>query len=177
MGSTSTPRIPIAWMQYIASAARRYAIGVLDPEDLVQIGVMAFILASRRHQPSVGPFDRYVRVAIRNAMLKARLAEQRQYDLPGDESWVRDDASGPFAPEDTENDYIQRLEDQAVAERMEAWKGTLTRADAIVVEGLFFDERPQESVARELGVTQARVSQRKKRVLANGHAALSDMTL
>jgi len=46
------------------------------------------------------------------------------------------------------------------------WTRTLNRQDLIVVEGVFYDETSQRDLAARLGVTQARVSQRKKALLA-----------
>jgi len=77
MGSTSTPRIPKPWLQYITTAARRYATSMLQPDDLRQVGCVTYILARQRYLPDRGPFESYAKKAIKNAMLKARQAEQR----------------------------------------------------------------------------------------------------
>jgi RNA polymerase sigma factor (sigma-70 family) len=171
MGSTSTPRIPTPWLQYIANAARRYATGVLHADDLRQIGCVTYILARQRYLPDRGPFEPYAKAAVKNAMIKARQAEQRHYDLPANAAIVSNDEDGdPWA---AENRRVDEMASNIGRQLVKDWTQTLNRQDLIVVEGVFYDEASQRDLAVRLGVTQARISQRKKALLARAVTELA----
>lgn len=172
MGSTSTPRIPNPWLKYIASAAPRYATGALHSDDLRQIGCVAYIRARARHLPSRGPFEPYAKTAIKNAMLDARRAEQRQYDLPANAAAVSLDDEG--TPWSAETCRVDDLGTATAGEIVRRWTKTLSGKDQIVIEGVFYDEVSQRELAARLGVSQPAVSQRKSAVLARAVVELAE---
>ncbi len=161
----STPPVPRIWLLYIKKQSRKYAVAMIDRDDVEQIGREAFLKARERYDPKKGPFEHYAKVAINNALLNARIAEQRFWGTgtpPTDDAGLDAGPDPLWAAEDIALDaIIQRDVDASIA----AWRQRLSAPAAAVVEALYYRDLSQRDFAAEQGVTQARISQRNGEML------------
>lgn len=171
--SKSVPAIPANWSNYINRTARRYACGLFSTEDAESTASEAFIRARARYVPAKGPFQNYAVTAIRNALLNARIAEQRTRDIPADPNGGSEDVAAPAwaVEEETLRAIDQAERDRAVSD----WTDRLPAKYASLYQGLYDRNLSQRNYAAQAGVSQAAVSQRNKRLLRLGEKALAGL--
>jgi RNA polymerase sigma factor (sigma-70 family) len=168
----STPPIQGKWIRYIERHAGKYACGMFSPEDAEQVAVEAYIKAQKRYVPAKGVFDNYARASIRNALLKARIAEQRHWqhrDLPEDDAAI---GEGP-ASSAGEEAVIDLMVEAETVRSVSRWANDLPPNLAALWQGLYARDMSQREFAAEAGVTQACISQRNGKLIAHARAALT----
>lgn len=168
--SKSAPAIPAKWSTYIKRSARSYACGVFSPEDAEQTGLEAFVRARARYNPAKGPFDHYTKAAIRNALLNARVAEQRHWEIPADPADGGDVETPAWA---AEGEALGAIDEADKARAISAWADSLPASLSSLYRGLYGQEMSQRELAAKAGVSQAAVSQRNQRLLQLGEEALA----
>lgn len=168
--SKSAPAIPAKWYSYIKQSARSYACGVFSPEDAEQTGLEAFVRARARYNPAKGAFDHYARAAIRNAMLNARVAEQRHWDIPVDPADAGDTETPVWA---AEGEVLAAIDEADKVRAVSAWADSLPGSLSSLFRGLYGRDMSQRDLAVEAGVSQAAVSQRNQRLLRLAEQALA----
>jgi DNA-directed RNA polymerase specialized sigma24 family protein len=122
--SNSAPGIPAKWSRYIKRSARPYAFGVFSTEDAEQTAFEAFIRARTRYVPAKGAFENYAKSAIRNALLNARIAEQRHWEIPANP----DDGGGeevPTPPLAAEDEALRAIDEADKVRVVSAWTDSL----------------------------------------------------
>ena len=169
--SKSAPAIPAKWFSYINRSARSYACGVFSPDDAEHTGLDAFVRARARYNPAKGSFDHYAKAAIRNALLNARLAEQRHWEIPADpaDSGGGDIETPAWA---AEGEVLRAIDEAHKARAVSAWADKLPAALSSLYNGLYGRDMSQRELAAKSGVSQAAVSQRNQRLLQLAENAL-----
>jgi RNA polymerase sigma factor (sigma-70 family) len=170
--SKSVPVIPANWSRYIKRSARRYACGHFSPEDAEQTAFEAFIRARARYVPAKGPFQHYATSAIRNALLNARIAEQRFREIPADPN----DGGGEEVQTPAwaaEGEALRALDEAERGRAVSNWTDSLPAKYASLYQGLYCRNMSQRAFAARTGVSQAAVSQRNKRLLRLAETALA----
>jgi RNA polymerase sigma factor (sigma-70 family) len=169
--SKLTPGIPAPWLKYIKSHAGRYATGMFSRDDAVQVAAVAFLTAQARFKPGKGVFDHYVKAAIRNALLNARKTEQKHWDLRED---TDDDvkASDDVPHWAGEEIILEALEEASRSQRVLHWADALPLKFAPLWDALYARDMSQREFAAEIGVSQARISQRNGQFVARARADL-----
>ena len=170
--SNSAPAIPAKWFNYIKRSARSYAFGVFSPEDAEQTGLEAFVRARARYNPAKGAFDHYAKAAIRNALLNARIVEQRHWEIPADPA----DCGGgdiEMPAWAAEGEALGAIDEADKARAVSAWADSLPTALSSLYRGLYGRDMSQRELAAKAGVSQAAVSQRNQRLLQLAENALA----
>lgn len=168
--SKLAPAIPAKWFTYITRSARSYACGVFSPEDAEQTGLEAFVRARARYNPAKGAFDHYAKAAIRNALLNARVAEQRHWEIPADPADNGDIEIPAWA---AEAEVLAAIDEADKAQAVSTWANSLPASLSSLYRGLYGREMSQRELAAKAGVSQAAVSQRNRRLLQLAEDALS----
>jgi RNA polymerase sigma factor (sigma-70 family) len=170
--SKSVPAIPAKWSRYIKRSGRLYAVGMFSPEDAEQTAFEAFIRAKARYVPTKGAFENYAKAAIRNALLNARVAEQRHWEIPTnpDGGGGEEVPTPPFAAED---EALRAMDEAEKARAVVAWTDRLPATLSTLYHGLYAGDLSQREFAAQAGVSQAAVSQRNQRLLHLAEDALS----
>jgi RNA polymerase sigma factor (sigma-70 family) len=170
--SKSAPGIPAKWSRYIKRSARHYAVGIFSPEDAEQTAFEAFIRARARYVPAKGAFENYAKSAIRNALLNARVAEQRHWEIPTNP----DDGGGdevPTPPSGAEDEVLRAMDEADKTRAVSAWTDSLPAKLSTLYRSLYAHDMSQREFAANAGVSQAAVSQRNQRLLHLGEEALA----
>lgn len=168
--SNSAPAIPAKWFNYIKRSARSYAFGVFSPEDAEQTGLEAFVRARARYNPARGAFDHYTKAAIRNALLNARIAEQRHWEIPTDPADSGDSETPAWA---AEGEVLRAIDEADKARAVSVWADSLPAPLSSLYRGLYGRDMSQRELAAKAGVSQAAVSQRNQRLLQLAEDALA----
>lgn len=166
----SAPAIPAKWFTYIKRSARSYACGVFSPEDAEQTGLEAFVRARTHYNAAKGAFDHYAKAAIRNALLNARVAEQRHWEIPADPADGGDIEIPAWA---AEAEVLAAIDEADKAQAVSTWADSLPASLSSLYRGLYGREMSQRELAAKAGVSQAAVSQRNRRLLQLAEDALS----
>ena len=170
----STPPVPRDWKTYINKITRKFTTGMFDRDDARQVALEAFLRARNRYDPARGPFEHYARAAIYNALLNARIAEQRFW---GGGDALEREAAPEIAPEPWEAE-VAALDliamSDAVAD-ITAWRRRLRPKPAAVVEALYYRDQSQRDFAKSEGVSQARISQRNVEMLTQARRDLKHL--
>lgn len=172
--SKSVPAIPAKWTSYIKGSARNYAYGMFAREDAEQTALEAFIRARARYVPAKGAFDNYAKAAIRNALLNARIAEQRNYELPAnpDEGGTEEIPTPLWAAEEV---ALGGIDDAEKLRAVSSWTDGLPAKLSSLYRGLYSRDMSQREFAVTAGVSQARVSQRNGLFIQLAREALADL--
>lgn len=174
--SKSKPGIPALWLKYIKSHAGKYATGMFSRDDAQQIASLAFLTAQARFKPGKGVFDHYVRAAIRNALLNARKAEQKHWDQ-------REDSGDDIKVSDTiphwagEEIILEAMQEATRSQQVQQWAEGLSVKLAPLWDALYARDMSQREFAAEIGVSQARISQRNGQFLAHARTELRMLVL
>lgn len=174
--SKSAPAIPAKWSSYIKKSARSYAFGVFSAEDAEQTAFEAFLRAKARYVPAKGHFEHYAKAAIRNALLNARRAEQRHFEIPANP----DDGGGEeiaTPPEGAEGEALRAIDQADREQAVSGWTDSLPGKYSSLYRGLYSREMSQREFAAKAGVSQAAVSQRNRRLLQMAEHALAILAL
>lgn len=169
--SKSTPEIPAPWLKYIKSHASKYATGMFSRDDAQQVASIAFLTAQARFKPGKGVFEHYVRAAIRNALLNARRAEQKHWDQ-------REDSGDDIKSNDTvphwagEEIILQAIQEATQSQQVQRWADGLPLKLAPLWNALYARDMSQREFAAEIGVSQARISQRNGQFVARARNEL-----
>lgn len=168
-----TPPVPKEWHHYIKKQSRKFAVGMFDADDAAQVGLETFLKARKRYDPAKGPFEHYAKAAIYNALLKARMAEQRFW-AGGDEKPDEPCGAAQVAPEvwEAEDAQIDAIEHDKAVTAIADWRVRLPSKPAALVEALYFGDLSQREYALLEGVSQPRISQRNGDLLARARQAL-----
>jgi RNA polymerase sigma factor (sigma-70 family) len=169
--SRSTPGIPAPWLKYIKSHAGKYATGMFSRDDAQQVASIAFLTAQARFQPGKGVFDHYVRAAIRNALLNARRAEQKHWEQREDSG---DDikARGTTPYWTGEEIVLEAIQEATRSQQVLHWADGLPLKLAPLWDALYARDISQREFAAEIGVSQARISQRNGQFVARARTDL-----
>lgn len=169
--SKSTPGIPAPWLKYIKSHAGKYATGMFSRDDAQQVASMAFLTAQACFKPGKGVFEHYVRAAIRNALLNARRAEQKHWDQ-------REDSGDDIKASDTvphwagEEVVLVTIQEKNRSQQVLQWADGLPLKLAPLWDALYTRDMSQREFAAEIGVSQARISQRNRQFVARARTDL-----
>ncbi|MEG3162718.1 sigma-70 family RNA polymerase sigma factor [Sphingomonas sp. LB2R24] len=174
--TNSTPPVPKDWQTYINKTARNFATGMFDKDDAQQVALEAFLRARNGYNPVKGPFENYAKVAIYNALLNARMTEQRFW---GGGEAPDDDTTDEVAPEpwEAEDATLDLITMNNAAADISAWRQCLPSKPAALVEALYYRDQSQREFAESEGVTQARISQRNVEVLGVARRALAHLRM
>jgi RNA polymerase sigma factor (sigma-70 family) len=169
--SKSRPGIPAPWLKYIKSHVGKYATGMFSRDDAEQVAVIAFLTAQARFKPGKGVFDHYARASIRNALLNARKAEQKHWEQREDsgDDIKAGDAVPHWAGEEI---VLDAMEEATRSQQVRNWADALPVNLAPLWHGLYARDMSQREFAAEIGVTQARVSQRNGQFVARARTEL-----
>jgi len=172
--TNSTPPVPKDWQTYINKTARKFATGMFEKDDAKQAALEAFLRARNRYDPTKGPFEHYAKAAIYNALLNARIAEQRFW---GGGNATEDEATEEVAPEpwEAEDAALDLITMNDAVSDISAWRQRLPSKPASLVEALYYRDLAQRDFAAEQGVTQARISQRNVQMLARARLELKHL--
>jgi RNA polymerase sigma factor (sigma-70 family) len=154
----------------ISAVASRFGAQVLD--ELRQVAQIALWRARASYRPDRGPFERYARKAVRNAIQRARTLDADPRRRSGGAASLADadvlslPAAGGM-PDD-------RAEADERGAAVRAWVSSQPLRVQRVYEYLFVADLTQAEAASCMGLTQARVSQLRRELLNAGkHDLLS----
>jgi RNA polymerase sigma factor (sigma-70 family) len=167
----SRPGIPAPWLKYIKSHAGKYAVGMFSRDDAEQVAAIALLNAQARFEINKGVFDHYARAAIRNALLNARKAEQKHWALREDP--VDDIKASDAVPDWAGEEIVLDAMDEATRSlQVLNWADGLPLKLAPLWHALYARDMSQRQFAAEIGVSQARVSQRNGQFVARARTEL-----
>lgn len=172
--TNSTPPVPKDWQTYINKIAHKYATGMFEKDDAKQVALEAFLRARNRYDAAKGPFEHYAKAAIYNALLNARIAEQRHW-APGD---APDGVTAvEIAPNDSlaEEEHLDAIIKREKAAAIIGWRDRLPSKPAALVDALYYRDLSQRDFAAQEGVTQARISQRNGALLTMARRDLAEL--
>ena len=166
---------------YLRATACRYSYRECDWPSLEQVGFIAIVRAARQFDSAFGrPFEHYVRVAVRNAVLDEVRRTTEYYtrfksietDFASDDG--RDTCSEALAPSPFDSIALAELV-IARASVVAAWISQLSDRQQLLIRMHYFDGIRKTEVARRLGVSKAAISKLNSAMLRAARSELAGL--
>jgi RNA polymerase sigma factor for flagellar operon FliA len=144
-------------VRYMAAALKRRMTPDVELDDLISAGTIGLIEAVDKFENRGFRFATYARYRVRGAMidsLRARNQRGKEVRARLDENaWqsIPDDSPSPFG-------RYEKTELEAVI-------NSLPDRERLIIVRFFFEGQPSHRIARQMGISEGRVSQLKSRAL------------
>jgi RNA polymerase sigma factor (sigma-70 family) len=141
------------WTDLINATARKFRTDINDHEDFCQRGRFALYRAVQTFIPSTATFATYASTLIVNAMRDLRRVGRKK---TGEHSRTFETTDPYDAETIAYPDHLVEAEEAAMVDR---WRTGLSDRDAFIVDSVYHSGMTMTTVAAELGLSAARVSQ------------------